>query len=61
MVIQSRRRRWAGRITYIRQYRKSCNILVGKPEDKISFGRHERRWRNNNKMDLEEIGRKVVD
>jgi hypothetical protein len=36
--------------------------LVGKPErKKISLGRLRRRWKDNIKMHLREIGREVVD
>jgi hypothetical protein len=31
-------------------------VLVGKPEGRIPTGRHRRRWENNIKMDLEEVG-----
>jgi hypothetical protein len=31
-------------------------ILVGKPEGKRPLGRPRRRWRDNIKMDLKEIG-----
>jgi hypothetical protein len=35
--------------------------LVGKPEGKRPLGRPRRRWINNIKMDLLEIGLNVVD
>ena len=31
-------------------------VLVGKPEGKRPLGRHRRRWEENIKMDLEEVG-----
>ena len=31
-------------------------VLVGKPEGKGSLGRPKRRWENNIKMDLQEVG-----
>ena len=31
-------------------------ILLGKPEGKRSLGRPRRRWEDNIKMDLEEVG-----
>ena len=31
-------------------------ILTGKPTGKVPLGRHKRRWENNIRMDLEEIG-----
>jgi hypothetical protein len=30
-------------------------VLVGKPERKRLFGRPKRRWKNNIKMDLQEV------
>jgi hypothetical protein len=32
------------------------NILVGKPEGKRPLGRHGRRWEDNMKLDLQEVG-----
>ena len=31
-------------------------VLVGKPEGKRPFGRPSRRWENNIKIDLQEVG-----
>jgi len=31
-------------------------VLVGKPEGKKPRGRPSRRWEDNNKMDLQEVG-----
>jgi len=31
-------------------------VLVGKPEGKRLLGRHRRRWEDNIKMDLQEVG-----
>jgi hypothetical protein len=36
--------------------RNACRILVGMPEGKSPLGRPRRRWVDNNKMDLREIG-----
>jgi hypothetical protein len=36
------------------------NILVGMPEGRRPLGRHRRRWEDNIKMDLREIGIWVV-
>jgi hypothetical protein len=36
-------------------------LLVGKPEGKRQLGRPRRRWIDNIKMDLLEIGLSVVD
>jgi hypothetical protein len=36
--------------------RNAYRILVGKPGGKIPLGRPRRRWADNNKMDLREVG-----
>jgi hypothetical protein len=41
--------------------RNVCKLLVGKPEGKRPLGGPRRRWINNIKMDLLEIGLSVVD
>jgi hypothetical protein len=35
--------------------------LVGKPEGKKPLGRSRRRWENNIKIDLKEVGRGGID
>jgi hypothetical protein len=32
------------------------SVLVGKPDGKRPLGRHRRRWEENVKMDLQEVG-----
>ena len=36
-------------------------VLVGKPEEKRPLGRPRRRWEDNIKMDLQEMGGGCVD
>ena len=36
-------------------------ILVGKPEGKRSLGRSRRRWVDNSRMDLQEVGCSYMD
>jgi hypothetical protein len=36
--------------------RNAYRILVGEPEGKRPLGRHRRRWEDNIRMDLREIG-----
>jgi hypothetical protein len=36
--------------------RNAYRILVGEPEEKTPLGRPKRRWVDNTKMDLREIG-----
>jgi hypothetical protein len=41
--------------------RNAHKILVGKPEGKRPLGKSSRRWEDNIKMDLNEIGCEEVD
>jgi hypothetical protein len=43
------------------QKRNAYRILVGNPEGKIPLGRPRRRWVDNIKMNLRDIGWDVVD
>jgi hypothetical protein len=36
--------------------RNACRLLVGKPKGMRSLGRPRRRWVENNRMDLGEVG-----
>jgi len=55
-VIKSSRMRWAGHIARIGERRVVYRILVGKREGKRPLGRRRRRWEDNIKMDLKEVG-----
>ena len=55
-VIESRRMRRAGHVACKRETRGVYRVLVGKPEGKKPLGRLRRRWEDNIKMDLQEIG-----
>jgi hypothetical protein len=55
-MIKSRRMRWAGHVARMGEKRNAYGVLVGKPEEKRTVGRPRRRWLNNIKMDLREIG-----
>ena len=41
--------------------RGAYRVLVGKPERKIPLGRPRRRWMDNIRMDLQEVGCGYVD
>ena len=56
-VIKSRRMRWAGHVARMEEWKGVYKVLVGKPEGKRPLGRPRRRWEDNIKMDLEEVGR----
>ena len=55
-VVKSRRMRWAGQVARMGQVRGVYRVLVGKPEGKRPLGRPRRRWEDNIKMDLQEVG-----
>ena len=55
-VIKSRRLRWAGHVARMEEGRSAFKILIGKPTGKRSLGRPRRRWEDNIRLDLEEIG-----
>jgi len=55
-VIKSRRVRWAGHVARMGERRGVYSVLVGKPEGKRPLGRLRRRWEDNIKMDLQEVG-----
>jgi hypothetical protein len=60
-IIKSRRMRWAGHVARMGEKRNVYRLLVGKPDGKRPLGRPRRRWMNNIKMDLLEIGLNVVE
>ena len=55
-VAKSRRMRWAGQVTSIGEGRVVHRVLVRKPEGKRPLGRPWRRWDDNIKLDLQEVG-----
>jgi hypothetical protein len=55
-VIKSRRMRWAGHVARMGEGRGVYRVLVGRPEVKRPLGRPRRKWEDNIKMDLREIG-----
>jgi hypothetical protein len=55
-MIKSRRMRWAGHVARMRAKRNAYMVLVGNPEGKRPLGRPRRRWVDNIKMDLRQIG-----
>jgi hypothetical protein len=60
-VIKSRRMRWEGHVARMGEVRGAYNIWVGRPEGRRPLGRTRRRWEDNIKMDLREIGFGDVD
>jgi hypothetical protein len=60
-VIKTRRMRWAGHVARMGKVGNAYNILVGKPEGRRPLGRPKRRWKDNIKIDLTEMGFGDVD
>ena len=60
-VIKSRRMRWAGHVARTGEVRGVCRALVGKPEGRRTLGRPRRRWVDNIRMDLQEVGCEYMD
>jgi len=55
-AIKSRRIRWAGHVARREARRGVYRVLVGKPQEERPLGRSRRRWEDNIKMDLQEVG-----
>jgi hypothetical protein len=60
-VIKWRRMRWAGHVARMGEERGVYRVLVGKPEEKTPLGRSRRRWVDNIKTDLQEVGCGCMD
>ena len=60
-VIKSRRMRWARHVARMGEERGVYRVLVGKPEGKRPLGRPRRRWVDNIKMELQEVGCGYMD
>jgi hypothetical protein len=58
LVIKARRMRWTGHVAHMGKERGVYRVLVGKPEIKRPLGRPRHRWKDNVKMDLQEVERR---
>jgi hypothetical protein len=55
--MESRRMWWVRNLAHIGDRRGAYRVLVGKSEERRSLGNSRRRWEDNIKMDLWEVGR----
>jgi hypothetical protein len=55
-IIKPRRMIWVGHVARMREKRKAFRLLAGKPEGKRPLGRPRRKWVDNIRMDLGEVG-----
>jgi hypothetical protein len=60
-MIKSRRVRWAGHVARMEAKVSAHRILVGRPYGKRLLGRRKRRWMDNIKMDVREVGWSGMD
>ena len=60
-VIKWRRMWWTGHVARMGEERGVYRVLVGKPEGRRPLGRPRRRWVDNIRMDLQEVGCGNVD
>jgi hypothetical protein len=60
-IIKSMRMKWPGHVARMGENRNAYRLLVGKPEGKSPLGRPRRRWMDNIRMDLGEVGWGDVD
>jgi hypothetical protein len=59
-IIKSRMR-WAGHVARMWTEKNAYRLLVGKPDGKRPLGRPRRRWVDNIRMDIGEVGWGDVD
>jgi hypothetical protein len=57
----ARRMKWAGHVARMGEKRNAYRLLMGKPEGRRPLGRPRRRWVDNIRMDLAEVGWGDVD
>jgi hypothetical protein len=55
-IIKSRGMRWAGHVARMGEKRNTYRLLKGKPEERRPLGRPRRKWADNIRMDLGEVG-----
>ena len=55
-VIKSRRVSWACHVARMEEKRGVYRVLMGKPEGKRPLGLPRRRWEDNFKMNIQEVG-----
>jgi hypothetical protein len=53
--------RWAGHVAHTGENSGAYRILVGRPERKTTLGRPKRRWEDNIKMDIQDVGWESMD
>ena len=52
---------WVGHVAGMRDRRGACRVFVGRPERKRLLRRPRHRWKENIKMDLQEVEWAAMD
>jgi hypothetical protein len=60
-IMKSRMMRWVGHVARMGNKRNGYRLLVGMPKGKRTLGRPRRRWVDNIRIDLVEVGWGDVD
>ena len=60
-IVRVIKSRWAGYVARMGEKRGVYRVLMGKPEGKRPLGRPRRRWADNIRMDLQEVGCGYMD
>jgi hypothetical protein len=60
-IMKSRRMRWAGHVARMGEKRNAYRLSAGKQNERRPLGRPRRRWVDNIRMDLVEVGWGDVD
>jgi hypothetical protein len=47
---------WALHVADVKEKRNTYKVLIGRHEEKVTFGIPRHRWESNINMDIEEIG-----
>jgi hypothetical protein len=55
-MIKPRKMKWTGHVAHMEDGRGVYRVLVGRPEGKRPLEKPKRRWEDNTKLDLREIG-----
>jgi hypothetical protein len=55
-IIKASRMRWAVHVARMGEKRNAYRLLVGRPEGRRPLGRPRRRWLDNIRMDIVEVG-----
>jgi hypothetical protein len=55
-MTKARKMRWAGHVARMGVKRNAYRLFVGRPEGRRPLGRLRRRWVDNIRMDLVEVG-----